>query len=73
MAQENSLRGTVKLNTVDALPGPSHAQNSCITTVEVWSSAGSTGGPINRMKLLPMLQVSLDPRSAFPKASDILK
>lgn len=55
MAQENSLRGTVKRDTVDALLVPSHAQDSCITTVEVWSGAGSTGGPINRMKLLPML------------------
>lgn len=33
MTLENSLRGTVKLDTVDALPGPSRAQN--ITAVEV--------------------------------------
>lgn len=36
------MRGTVEPDTLDALPGPSHAHNSRTSGVESWSGAGRT-------------------------------
>lgn len=65
---ENSLRRTAELDTLDAFPGPSHAQDSCTTGVDVWNGAGRPGCPVHPMKLLPVLyMLELDYRylSAF--------
>lgn len=67
---ESSPRGTVELDTLDAFPGPSHAQDSCTTEVEVWNGAGRPGRPVHLMKLLPglhMLELDYRYLSAFQK------